>query len=413
MRLTMAGTSVRPPFFSPALRLFVLFAFTALSPSVLLPVRCQFSLVPVGPTATGAPAAVRFPARWATLPFTWAGAMWIAGGADGVTEAPNGFHIDRNDVWGSYDFGRTWQQPTLQDGTVVTLPATCASTANRGLVYNGAVWLICSGFTSYAFQGSYVSSSPTLTEWTHLPDAGYGCGDPGPNGHYCTGFNVEWMAVPFDGVGTLIMVNNKADQTYNAPADPTSNYVRWRTDTGAFQDASLDPDKATYWNVFTASGSAAPYSTPWSPRFAAGSTTDAEGLVLIMAGGQDSTGSGLYGELNDVWQLSWTSDLDDPLVYQVSTAFPAPRYNFAMYHVHDWLFIYGGTGGTGTALDDAYMSFDYGATWTSFEQSPTTNGMGREYVNALTFGRRLFIIAGRIDTSAQVAPTSEIYVATW
>jgi hypothetical protein len=49
--------------------------------------------------------------------------------------------------------------------------------------------------------------------------------------------------------------------------------------------------------------------------------------------------------------------------------------------VHDWLFIYGGYGPYGYT-DDAWMSGDYGATWTLYDSTAT--GIARAYLSGLS-----------------------------
>ena len=132
-----------------------------------------------------------FSPREAALPFAWAGAISVAGRRQGNTQL--------SDVWGSYDFGRTWQQAS-------TLPGPCASNSNRGLVYNNAVYLVCAGSRHYhgapdaTHEPTYVSRDSALAtaSWMTLSDGCQGCYK----------FNVERMAVPFDGVGTLVLINS-------------------------------------------------------------------------------------------------------------------------------------------------------------------------------------------------------------
>jgi hypothetical protein len=122
--------------------------------------------------------------------------------------------------------------------------------------------------------------------------------------------------------------------------------------------------------------------------------------VLIVSGGL----GGLI--LNDVWQLSWSSSFDAPLVYQVTAAAGwAERQSHLVEMVHTWLFIYGGY--STAALDDAWISPDYGATWTLYDSAAT--GAGRYYISGLTLDRRLFITGGH----AASIELNDVYVSYW
>jgi hypothetical protein len=189
------------------------------------------------------------------------------------------------------------------------------------------------------------------------------------------------MAVPFDGTGTLILVN-----------DGSTADVWWQSATGNFQSAAPGGGTMNTWTPWTASTpGAAAYTAPWGQRGYSATATDAEGLVLIVTGGE--TGTPLY---RDVWQLSWRSSFDTPLVRQVTaSAGWDVRSAHLLDVVHDWLFLYGGAS-SGDSItddyDDAWMSGDYGATWTLYTSAAT--GSGRYFISGLTVGRRLFITGG-------------------
>ena len=330
-----------------------------------------------------------FPVRFATFTFDWAGAMWVAGGATASA-------LSSNDVWASHDFGRTWQQPRNSTTPVVTLPGLACSGASRGIQYNGALYLVSACLAGNGYRhgdagvGSndywtYVSRSATLSSWSVLKDGCVGC----------TNFNVERMAVPFDGVGTLVLVNSGLD-----------NSVYWQSGTGAFQFNLKDT-----WTAFQVGGTGPAFSLPWVQRTFAATATDAEGLGLVMAGGVGGS-----GWMNDVWQLTWQSSTDAPQVYQLTAAGGwGPRAGFAMWRVHDWLFLYGGYDGNsspapppGNEWDDCWMSADFGTTWTQYTAAAT--GIRRDYVNALTLGRRFFIVAGLSSAGVLL---SDVSVSFW
>ena len=170
--------------------------------------------------------------------------------------------------------------------------------------------------------------------------------------------------------------------------------------------------------MFQAGGTGATFSAPWQQRSSAATATDAEGLLLVM------TGSSSLGPPNtDAWQLNWQSGAANPIVYQLTAATGFRQRAFhAMYAVHDWLFVYGGSRGTAPyKLDDVWMSGDYGATWTRFAQYATVSSggqttLGRSYVNGLTVGRRLFIIAGHVAATGVTndgSGTNDVWVGYW
>ena len=160
-------------------------------------VECQFTQV------TDAAA---FPARYQSLSFESGGAIWVTGGLETVNGSPDGLLHAVNETWSSYDFGRSWAQPVdTRSGSVVSLPGTCASEGVHGVSYNGAVYLVCGSTRSSHGNGgsgsndgwTFTNTDPSLTTaWTTLKD---GCAG-------CSAFCVERMAVPFDGIGTLVII---------------------------------------------------------------------------------------------------------------------------------------------------------------------------------------------------------------
>ena len=175
----------------------------------------------------------------------------------------------------------------MANGSPVLLPGLCGSTNARGVMYNNAVYLVCSltasasvkhggGGTGSNDYWTFVNSDPGLTSaWTTYKD---GCAS-------CDYINVERMAVPFDGIGTLVLVNSGKD---------TSLY--WQSATGAFRTGAA----LNQWTAFAPSASGS-YNLPWSQRNSAATCVDAEGLIMIMLGGATST---THVTLNDVWELS-------------------------------------------------------------------------------------------------------------
>ena len=123
----------------------------------------SFSVSPVSAASTVTRVPIegdRFPARTQSTNFAWGGAIWVAGGYDFSGSR------DLTDVWGSYDFGRTWTQPVNASGDVVPLPGPCAADNSQAVVYAGAVYLFCSDGASGHQLGTMTSSSLTLTSWT-------------------------------------------------------------------------------------------------------------------------------------------------------------------------------------------------------------------------------------------------------
>ena len=308
---------------------------------------------PTGPTGTFAKVAItgaipsnRFPPRAAPLTFHWQAAIWVAGGLDVSSEPVS-------DVWRSYDQGRTWQ-------TAAALPGLCTGRGGPGVVYAGAVYLPC----SEGGEPTYYSSSATLnTAWSTASSAAI---SP------LFGYSTARMAVPFDGVGSLVAVNGAINTNYFSAV----YQLQAATNT---------------WKVVPAT------TTPWSPRDLSAVTSDAEGAVLIMAGGNN------FGKIyNDVWQLTWSSAITPQYAQLTASAMWIARCEFALFSVHDWLFIYGGSFGP---LDDVWMSSDYGTTWTQYAAAATQNG--RSYVNALSDSRRFFIVGG----SSPLGVVNDVWVS--
>ena len=341
-----------------------------------------FALVP--------PSGTRFSPRTQTMNFAWGGAIWVAGGYDASAQTV------LSDVWGSYDFGRTWTQPVDNNGRVVDLPGPCASAYSKAVVYAGAVYLVCgSNQNDHSLLGLITSTSLTLSSpWTQLDDGCDGCGAS----------PVVRMAVPFDGVGTLITVN---------PADGSSN-LYWYSATGNFQP-TIDMNSGSAvagsgipnrWVIFQAVDATDAYTTPWPPRLQSSTTVDSEGLQMIMTGGIKS--DDYVTKYNDVWQLTWQSSFLPPFVSQLTAhAQFYVRGNAALYTVHDWYFLAGGVNFDGY-LDDVWMSGDLGSTWTQFTAAATGHG-GFIYPNRLTLGRRLFIVTPTYTTGNN----NDVYQAVW
>ena len=365
--------------------------------SLLVSAANAFTLVP--------PNGDRFTPRYLTANFAWGGAIWVAGGTDfrGSTYS---------DVWGSYDFGRTWSRAVNSNGSIVDLPHRCVTQNSQAVIYAGAVYLVCSSDNLNHGPLGYTltSSSLTLSSWTQLVD---GCYD-------CYSFTVNRMAVPFDDVGTLI--------TFDVARD---NYelrqLLWQSATGNFQPTTgVDgpiPGTGTKdtWVAFRVAGVGRDYQTPWPNRFESSATVDAEGLQLIMLGGYDPDSFNGYHDyyepsvsFNDVWQLTWQSSILAPLVSRLTDAAQfSPRWVAALYTVHDWYMVVGGQvhdpSGEHPSVADVWMSGDLGRTWTLYSAAAVP-GTGAAYVNRLTLGRRLFIIGAYQDVKYL---TNDVYEAVW
>ena len=169
--------------------------------------------------------------------------------------------------------------------------------------------------------------------------------------------------------------------------------------TGAF--ANSVPDTWTQLGTYLA---------PWDARYLQMAATDAEGLMLIMAGGAASDSTAY----NDVWQLTWGSSTVTPLTYRLTPRAPwSQRSAGALYSVHDWVFVYGGGVSGGTA-DDAWLSVDYGSTWRLANASATgvSAAQGRRYAfGAAVVSRRLLLLGGG-DNSVN-SPGSSVFQAFW
>ena len=226
------------------------------------------------------------------------------------------------------------------------------------------------------------------------------------------------MAVPYDGVGTLIALN----------AVDFPNYLFWYSATGNFQPTIAPngggPIAGTgttgQWVPFTVPGAGSFYEVPWPYRSQASATVDAEGLQLIMAGGTTFDDANHKISLNDVWQLSWQSSTVAPLISQLTDAAQFPsRFSFMLATVHDWYFLQGGinvdSNGYYNFLDDVWMSGDLGTTWSLYAGDGNggvggVTGAGAAYVNRLTLGRRLFIIAPLGPNSAM---NNDVFQLVW
>ena len=321
--------------------------------------------------------------------FEWYGRAWIAGG-DSDTGPGSGF---LDDVWSSYDMGRNW---TLSSH----LPSTCYAVQVSPIVYNQALYLTCGvNDPNNVHTTTFVSSDPQLltSSWTALSGGGT-AGDDGLHGR--ASFNAHRMAVPFDGVGTLILVNGRG--TPNV----VFNDVWWLSATDKFQPGSLNP--GTEWHQFTVPGTTTAYQAPWPARYLASTTVDAAGLTMIVAGGQTyaNSASTFFG---DVWQLSWLNGQTVPAVYQLTgSASWSPRSATTMWAVHDALFLYGGYTATDNGLDELYQSMDYGATW--YLVTSTATGVSRSYASPLVIGRRFFIVGGYTMPGTAL---NDVRVAYW
>ena len=353
----------------------------------------------------------RFPNRTQAATFAWGGAIWVAGGQDIVAA-----DTVLSDVWGSYDFGRTWTQPVDDNGRVVDLPGPCLTGYNGAVIYAGTVYLVCSSIPGYFLHSSYMtmtSTSLTLSSWNGPIDDG--CGG-------CGAFSVNRMAVPFDGVGTLVTLDIYGDifggdHTY----DPA--HVVWQSATGNFQP-QIDTNSGSaipgsgiigQWVAFQVAGSY--FSLPWPRRFESSSAVDSEGLQLIMTGGVEAVDENY--KFHDVWQLTWQSSFVNPLVSQLTDAAQfSPRTGAMLAMVHDWYILAGGLAEQNPDpfssdlyphLNDAYISGDLGTTWTLLTDSVLSEGFA--YVNRLTLGRRLFIIAPTFD--AYNLLTNDVVETVW
>ena len=343
------------------------------------------------PTFTRVNSTVPFYPRYGAFAFQWYGQVWVVGGLDSTVGA-----VYLGDVVSSFDLGRTWD-------TTSSLPASCDAVVESPIVYANSLYLICglndrlSGDTSLnTHTTTFVSSDPVLStaSWTALTPNGNAQDD---GLHHRATFNTQRMAVPFDGVGTLIMVNGRDS------AGNVYNDVWWLSASGNFQPGVVNP--STQWHQFIVPGASANYTAPWPARYAAVSSADEEGLMLIMAGRQ-TYGGGVY--FNDVWQMTWRDGQTAPKVYQL-TANPGftPRSLATLWTVHDALFLYGGLA-SGAAQDDLWQSMDYGATWYLITSSAT--GTPRYQASPLTVSRRFFIVGGETEGQAGL---NDVWVAYW
>ena len=326
--------------------------------------------------------------------FYYHGAVWIAGGLDvqAVNNGPGTVYL--NDVWGSYDLGRRWVK------AAGTLPGICTSSTAQATVYDGSVYLTCDNPAGNA-HFTVVSSSPTLASFTTLAPVGT---DDGLG--FRVGMSVNRMAVPFDGIGTLVLLGG------NTGVD--NNDVWTLSATGNFDESPINR-----WHRFMdRRNTSAPYLSPWLPRTAHMTTVDAEGLVLILMGGNSETATQSDMILNDVWQLSWIDGQTNPLWYQLLAAAPWPARKLGVvWHVMDFLWLYAGSDQTGdfingnpiSQIDDVWRSGDYGASWQFVSGSGT--GQARHGLDPLVVGRRFYVIGGSngIDANAAITPPTSYF----
>ena len=339
-------------------------------------------------------AAAHWSARAFAFTFSWMGGMWVAGGTSA------------QDVWFSYDYGNSWfLSPT-------TLPGPCWSTDSQGIVYANTVYLMCAfehgatGSPVRSPQLSYMNKSPFLSEpWRPINSLDNEYGNDGlTDGR--TAFSVNHMAVPWDGIGTLILINGELNMWSNdiwghttAPVNTLCNDVWWLSATkrwGGGTAFQAHKDINT-WYPFQDSTTTQPYTAPWPARSRQTTVTDSEGSMMIMAGG-----FGYSGELNDVWQMSWALDKDGvhPRVYPLLTAQWSPRFNAALYNYKGFFYLYGGEDNAPTYYDDLWISTNYGMTWSEVRSSAT--GIVRSGIDPLVFSNRFFIVAGQNSDSSEL-----------
>ena len=196
--------------------------------------------------------------------FYWYGAVWIAGGLDVQTITTSGPRrtVYFQDAWGSYDLGRQWIAANA------SLPSPCTSSTAQATLYAGAVFLTCDDGMDTNHTTAY-TSSPTLSYWQTAAPLGT---DDGLG--FRQGMSVNRMAVPYDGVGTLVLLGG------NVGLD--MNDVWTLSATGEF-----DGSPTYRWNQFQDKISGQPYLAPWIYRTQHMTAVDSEGLVLIVMGGGD------------------------------------------------------------------------------------------------------------------------------
>ena len=277
------------------------------------------------------------------------------------------------DVWASDDFGRTW---TARGN----LSAPCVSSGSGNAYdYAGAIYLHCQGWFDLVIgYQAYTLVTTDGDTWQRL--------EPGSADPAMFGAPGVRMAVPFDGVGTLVEVGGA-----NWFGE-TSNTIAVFTATGAFRNTTRSE-----WMVLQAAGGGV-YQAPWVPRVYASTTVDAEGLVLIMTGGQQQTSGYLF---SDTWMMTWTSQekgAADP-VWRVLTRHSefSGRKLAALYTSHSRLLLYGGSRNTtylvdGTASDEVWESLNNGSSWSLLSSNGT--GCARQASAQLTIGRHFFVIGG-------------------
>ena len=342
------------------------------------------------PAFTLVPTISPFTPRDGAFVFEWFGREWVVGGYGSIDSDGNTDYF--SDAWSSYDLGRNWILTSY-------LPERCYGGQANAMTYHQSVYLTCSETGNPDTSTTLVSSDPQLAtaSWSYVSPSGNAATDDGLEGR--KDFNVERMAVPFDGVGTLIVVNGLDGNAHAV------NDVYWLSATGNFQPGVANP--GTQWHQFTVGG--AVYLAPWPARSLVNTVVDAEGLVLIMTSGYNSMAP-LY---SDVWQLSWLNGQTAPAVYQLTGAAGwSPRCVATMWQVHNTLFFYGGSnlqpGTPGNNFDDLYQSMDYGNSWYLITSSAT--GRGRNPASPLVVSRRFFIVGG---ATADGTDLNEVWEAYW
>ena len=186
------------------------------------------------PAFTLVPTVVPFAGRNGAFAFEWYGRQWVAGGYGSTGLL--------SDVWSSYDLGRNWTLTSY-------LPGICYATQVNAAVYNQSVYLVCAENRNSYHTSTFVSRDPQLAtaSWSYVSPT---VGSTSDGLTRREDFNMQRMAVPFDGVGTLILTNGIGNGAL-------VNDVWWLSTTGNFQ-----PGVATPARSGTSSPWVAPYTMP-------------------------------------------------------------------------------------------------------------------------------------------------------